>query len=112
MVSRRPCMANSPRRARSHTVVFYAHYDGQPVTPSEWMTPPFQPTLRAQPAADGSPGAVKAGPVNGRYDPEDRIYARSASDDKAPIVMLMAAVDAMRAAGQRPSRQREVLLRG
>jgi len=87
----------------SHTIVFYAHYDGQPVTPSEWMTPPFQPTLRAQPAADGSPGVVKSGSVNGRYDPEDRIYGRSASDDKAPIVMLMSAIDAMRAAGQRPS---------
>lgn len=87
----------------THTVVFYAHYDGQPVTPSEWTTPPFQPTLRAAPAADGSPGAVKTGPVNGRFDPEDRIYGRSASDDKAPIVMLMTAVDAMRAAGQRPS---------
>lgn len=87
----------------AHTVVFYAHYDGQPVTPSEWMTPPFEPTLRAQPAADGAPGAVKTGAVTGRYDPEDRIYGRSASDDKAPIVMLMAAVDAMRAAGQRPS---------
>ena len=87
----------------THTVVFYAHYDGQAVTPAEWMTPPFQPTLRAQPLPDGTPGAVKAGPVDGRYDPEDRIYARSASDDKAPIIAMMAAVDAMRALGQRPS---------
>lgn len=87
----------------AHTVVFFAHYDGQPVTPSEWSTPPFQPTLRAAPAANGTLGAVKDGSVNGRFDPEDRIYGRSASDDKAPIVMLMAAVDAMRATGQRPS---------
>ena len=28
------------------TVVFYAHYDGQPVDPNQWTTPPFSPTLR------------------------------------------------------------------
>jgi acetylornithine deacetylase/succinyl-diaminopimelate desuccinylase-like protein len=28
------------------TIVFYAHYDGQPFDPKEWTTPPFQPTLR------------------------------------------------------------------
>ena len=28
------------------TVVFYAHYDGQPLDPKEWKTPPWQPVLR------------------------------------------------------------------
>ena len=46
-----------------HTIVFYAHYDGQPVTPAEWtVTPPFKPLLQE---------------VNG----EQRIYARGAGDD-------------------------------
>ncbi len=85
------------------TVVFYAHYDGQPVAPAEWKTPPFTPTLRARPNPDGTPGPVRPGAVNGRYDPEDRVYARSASDDKAPIIAMLAALDAMRAAGQRPT---------
>src|SRR5580704_8096451 len=30
----------------TRTVVFYAHYDGQPLDPKEWATPPFAPTLR------------------------------------------------------------------
>jgi len=30
----------------TRTVVFYAHYDGQPLDPKEWATPPFTPTLR------------------------------------------------------------------
>ena len=47
------------------TIVFYAHYDGQPLDPKEWATPPWQPAIR-----DG------------------RIWARSASDDKAPIQAL------------------------
>src|SRR4051812_26133341 len=29
----------------THTYVFYAHYDGQPVDPHEWATAPFEPTL-------------------------------------------------------------------
>jgi hypothetical protein len=28
------------------TVVLYAHYDGQPVDPSEWASPPWTPTLQ------------------------------------------------------------------
>lgn len=86
----------------TRTVMFYAHYDGQPVAPAEWASPPFQPALRSAPRSDGSLGPVKAGPVNGRYDPEDRIYARSASDDKAPIIAMLAALDAMQATGQKP----------
>src|SRR5262249_48589837 len=78
-------------------------YDGQPVSPEEWATAPFQPVLRGAPRADGTLGPVKPGAVNGRFDPEDRIYARSASDDKAPIVAMVSALDAMRAAGQSPS---------
>jgi acetylornithine deacetylase/succinyl-diaminopimelate desuccinylase-like protein len=63
----------------THTIVFYAHYDGQPVTPSEWEIPPFSPTVRD---------------VNG----EARIWARSAGDDKAAIFAQLTAIDALRAA--------------
>jgi acetylornithine deacetylase/succinyl-diaminopimelate desuccinylase-like protein len=64
----------------THTIVFYAHYDGQPVTPADWtVTPPFAPLLRD---------------VNG----EPRIYARSAGDDKAAIFAQLTALDALRAA--------------
>jgi acetylornithine deacetylase/succinyl-diaminopimelate desuccinylase-like protein len=65
---------DSPGGAR--TVIFYAHYDGQPLDPKEWATPPWQPVLR-----DG------------------RIYARSASDDKAPIIAIATALDALHASG-------------
>ena len=30
----------------TRTIVFYAHYDGQPLDPKEWVTPPFTPSLR------------------------------------------------------------------
>ena len=64
-----------------HTIVFYAHYDGQPVTASEWDGgSPFTPVVRE---------------VNG----EQRIYARSAGDDKAAIFAQLVALDALKAAG-------------
>jgi acetylornithine deacetylase/succinyl-diaminopimelate desuccinylase-like protein len=82
----------------TRTVVFYAHYDGQPLDPKEWTTPPFTPTLRTQSIENG--GEVIPLPPSGTpIPPESRVYARSAGDDKAPIIAMMAAVDAIRAAG-------------
>src|SRR4051812_29005308 len=63
----------TPGAAR--TIVFYAHYDGQPLDPKEWATPPWQPTVKG-----------------------DRLYARSASDDKAPILAIATALDALKTA--------------
>ena len=82
----------------TRTIVFYAHYDGQPLDPKEWADPPFQPVLRDGPVESG--GKTIALPAEGRlFNPEWRLYARSAADDKAPIIAMMTAVDAIRAAG-------------
>jgi acetylornithine deacetylase/succinyl-diaminopimelate desuccinylase-like protein len=82
----------------TRTIVFYAHYDGQPLDPKEWATPPFAPTLRdKQLEKDGQTIALANAPTP--FNPEWRIYARGAADDKAPIVAMMSALDAIRAAG-------------
>ena len=82
------------------TIVFYAHYDGQPLDPKEWATPPYQPTLRN--GLLEKDGQVIPLPAPGTpFDSEWRLYARSAGDDKAPIVAMLSAVDAIRAAGLR-----------
>jgi acetylornithine deacetylase/succinyl-diaminopimelate desuccinylase-like protein len=79
------------------TIVFYAHYDGQPLDPKEWATPPWQPVLRDKPLdRDGKLIPLPAAGV--RFDPEWRVYARSASDDKAPIIAIVSALDALQAA--------------
>ena len=78
------------------TVVFYAHYDGQPVQPKDWITGPFQPTLREGPlGAAGREIALDS--LRAPLSPEWRLYGRSSSDDKAPLVGWMAALDALRA---------------
>ena len=82
----------------TRTVVLYAHYDGQPVDSSRWASPPWSPLLRSRALQHG--GSEMPFPDSGqRIDSEARIYARSASDDKSPIVAMMAALDALRAVG-------------
>jgi acetylornithine deacetylase/succinyl-diaminopimelate desuccinylase-like protein len=78
------------------TIVFYAHYDGQPLDAREWATPPWEPVVRDR--ALDKDGRVVALPAAGRIDPEWRIYARSASDDKAPLAAISTALDALQAA--------------
>jgi acetylornithine deacetylase/succinyl-diaminopimelate desuccinylase-like protein len=84
----------------TRTVIFYAHYDGQPVDPAAWTDgTPFEPVLRSDSIEAGGkripfPDSTAAKPA---YKDDWRIYARSASDDKSPIVALLAAIDALRA---------------
>jgi acetylornithine deacetylase/succinyl-diaminopimelate desuccinylase-like protein len=63
------------------TILFYGHYDVQPVDPVElWESPPFEATVR-----DGE------------------IYARGAADDKGQLFMHFKAIEAhMKASGSLP----------
>ena len=95
----------------TRTILFYCHYDGQPVNPKAWKQPdPFTPVLRRG-RLEAQPEPIDPKTVT-RFDPEMRIYARSAADDKAPIVALLAAVDALKAAGSTPSSNIRVILDG
>jgi acetylornithine deacetylase/succinyl-diaminopimelate desuccinylase-like protein len=94
------------------TVVFYAHYDGQPAKAADWGgADPWTPVLRT---------GIRGGPDTKDVDlasttalnPEWRLYARSASDDKGPIVAMLSALDAMKAAGVRPSVNVKIFLEG
>ena len=63
------------------TILFYGHYDVQPVDPVElWESPPFEATVR-----------------------DDEIYARGAADDKGQVFMHFKAIEAhMKQAGRLP----------
>jgi len=55
------------------TVLFYGHYDVQPVDPIDlWSAPPFDPTIR-----------------------NNKIYARGATDDKGQVFLHIKAIEAM-----------------
>ncbi len=81
----------------TRTIIFYMHYDGQSVDPATWTgTKPYEPTLRDKPL--DSQGQIISFPTDHeRYNDDWRLYARSAADDKSPIVALLASIDALRA---------------
>ena len=84
------------------TLGIYVHYDGQPVDPSEWTHPPFEPTLYTAGMEVG--GQPRPLPGDGEaVDPEWRIYARSSGDDKAPIAALLPVLRAFGESGVTPS---------
>ena len=85
------------------TVVFYAHYDGQPTDPRKWTgTRPWEPALRSAPLEKG--GTILPMPAAGEpVNPEWRLYARSASDDKAGVMAILTAFDALRAKNVQPT---------
>ncbi len=84
----------------TRTVVFYAHYDGQPVDPARWVSPPWQVTLRDGPLGAGQQSRVLSLPAEGgHFDPEWRLFARSASDDKSPIIAMLTGLDALKDLG-------------
>lgn len=67
--------------SKAPTVLFYGHYDVQPVDPlDEWISDPFQPEIR-----------------------KGRIFARGASDDKGQLFMHLAVFEAfMKVKGEIP----------
>jgi acetylornithine deacetylase/succinyl-diaminopimelate desuccinylase-like protein len=84
---------NTPGAVR--TTLFYIHYDGQPIDPARWkQESPFRPVMRTGRLEDGAT-AVPDFTARERVPDDWRLYARSASDDKAPIVALCAALDAL-----------------
>jgi acetylornithine deacetylase/succinyl-diaminopimelate desuccinylase-like protein len=98
-------------KAGKPTVLFYAHLDGQAVTPSEWQQEsPWKPTLKQRNAA----GQWEALPIDQLYtanpNPEWRLFGRASADDKAPIMMMLAAFDALKTNGAAPAVNVKIIL--
>lgn len=90
------------------TVVFYAHYDGQPINQKGWIVEPFSASVRtALPQA--RPIDWKTAPT---LDPDWRIYARGSGDDRASIQALISAFDALKASHIKPNVNIKLLYEG
>jgi acetylornithine deacetylase/succinyl-diaminopimelate desuccinylase-like protein len=95
----------------AETVLIYAHFDGQPVQEEDWAHPPFVPTLLDGPIQAGAE-VIDVSKVKGQFGAEWRLYARSAGDDKMPIIALMHTLDALAAHGIELSVNLKLLLDG
>jgi len=83
----------------TRTLMIYIHYDGQPVNADNWASDPWIPVLRTDMVEEnGREVAMKA-----PFDPNWRIFGRSAGDDKAPIIALQSALLALAESGIEPS---------
>lgn len=85
------------------TVVFYAHYDGQPVNPAQWAAglEPFQPVFLTAPMERG--GKIVAWQPGQPLDPTWRLSGRGAADDKAGVFAILNGYDALVRAGLPPT---------
>ncbi|HMP29096.1 MAG TPA: M20/M25/M40 family metallo-hydrolase [Saprospiraceae bacterium] len=96
---------------KAKTLMFYFHADGQPVVPKEWsQEDPFVPVLKKQNPETKKWEEVSFESQTNNFDPELRIFARAASDDKGPGVMLLAALDAIFDAGSKPNYNIKILV--
>jgi len=96
------------------TIGFYAHYDGQPVNPAQWAPglSPFTPILYDGSLLQGGKPIPFPTTNDAGYQPEWRIYARGASDDKAGVFAILNAFAALAASGIPPTCNLKFLFEG
>lgn len=95
----------------SHTILFYMHFDGQSVDPTKWdQGDPYTAVLKKN---DGQ-GWEKIDWSNLDRGTNDdwRIFGRSTSDAKGPIVMFLQALDIMEENNLTPASNIKVILDG
>ncbi|MEP1097009.1 MAG: M20/M25/M40 family metallo-hydrolase [Cyclobacteriaceae bacterium] len=81
-----------PAKKAKRTLAFYVHYDGQPVDKTKWTNDPWEPTYYTKAIFEGGT-AIDFPKEQKEIDPNHRIYARSAGDDKAPVTAILTALD-------------------
>ncbi|GAB3196172.1 dipeptidase [Pontibacter aydingkolensis] len=97
----------------TRTIGFYAHYDGQPVNPKQWHEglEPFKPVLITAPLESGGKilGPYKSGDA---INPDWRISGRGAADDKAGVMAILNAYEALVKTGKRLNANIKFLFEG
>ena len=104
-------LAQYPSDKNKKTILFYFHFDGIPVIPAQWhQASPWEPVLKKKDENGKWQVTDIKELMQPHFDPELRIFARSAADDKAPIMMFLAAMDVMRTKQINPAVNIKILL--
>ncbi len=78
------------------TVLFYLQIDGQPVDTAMWTQPnPFLPVLKEKDDTQNW-AIINSEKLKTEYNPDWRIFARSASDSKGPAMSLISALQILK----------------
>lgn len=92
------------------TVLVYLQIDGQPTDSTKWFQETaFTPTLKKIDEA-GNWQTIDWNRIHNSYDSEFRIFARSTSDAKGPVVMFLAAMDAIKSLDINPSYNLKIIM--
>lgn len=84
-----------PLKDNVPTLLFYMHFDGQAVDPSKWdQDNPYDLVLKEK-NGDGW-NTMDWSKLETEVNPSWRLFGRSVSDDKGPIVMFLNALDVLK----------------
>lgn len=96
--------------SKAKTILFYLHLDGQAVNPAKWnQKDPFIPVLKEQDIA-GNWQLIDWSLINTTINPEWRVFGRAAADDKAPIIMMLSALELLQQQQQKLSYNIKIIL--
>lgn len=94
------------------TIAYYAHYDGQPVNPKQWSAglDPFKPVFITAPLEQG--GSIinykKGDPLDAAW----RLSGRGSADDKAGVMAILNAYDALKKSKIKPTQNIKFFFEG
>lgn len=92
------------------TVLIYLQADGQPVDPSAWFQEdPYTPVLKERDMSGGWQ-RVPWEMLETSFNPNWRVFARSASDSKGPMSQFLVAMDLFNQAGFHPTFNMKVIV--
>ncbi|MDZ4149033.1 MAG: M20/M25/M40 family metallo-hydrolase [Flavobacteriaceae bacterium] len=84
--------ATLPMKPELPTVLFYMHFDGQAVDKSKWdQKNPYEMVLKSN--TNGRWNTLAFDTLKTQFDEKWRVFGRSVSDDKGPIVMFLNAFE-------------------
>lgn len=102
-------LAEKSVNAQAGTVLFYMQIDGQPVDTLAWsQESPYKPVLKKRIADNWE--EVNWETADEGFDPELRVFSRSASDSKGPSMSLIAALQILADNSLQPAYNIKILL--
>ena len=77
------------------TILFYMHFDGQSIDTSKWnQDDPYKAVLKIKDGTNWK--TLDWSELDDKIDENWRVFGRSTSDDKGPIVMFLNAIDLLK----------------